>query len=204
MSKRRALRLSRSFFAGTALLLTTTVGCWEQWSDTWFPQMKRQKAVQAFEEVLYTGSVDALSPPEGTIPAGSTIPPEMDPNDNAAQDALANPHPMSLASLENGRTLFNRYCAACHGAGGLGDGPVSLMSKQRGPFAGVMAIAGPASVAKARSDGHIYSTIRYGRRRMPSYHRIPSDDRWDIVNFVRYLNDPTRFASAPAGGGTAQ
>jgi mono/diheme cytochrome c family protein len=204
LSRRSTLRLSRSFFAGTALLLTTTVGCWEQWSDSWFPQMKRQKAVQAFEEVLYTGSVDALTPPDGTLPVGSTTPPAMDPNDNAAQDALQNPRPMSLASLENGRTLFNRYCATCHGAGGLGDGPVSLMSKQRGPFAGVMAIAGPASVAKTRSDGHIYSTIRYGRRRMPSYHRISSDDRWDIVNFVRYLNDPTRFASAPAGGGTAQ
>jgi len=204
LSRRSALRLSRSFFAGTALLLTTTVGCWEQWSDSWFPQMKRQKAVQAFEEVLYTGSVDALTPPDGTLPVGSTTPPAMDPNDNAAQDALQNPRPMSLASLENGRTLFNRYCATCHGAGGLGDGPVSLMSKQRGPFAGVMAIAGPASVAKARSDGHVYSTIRYGRRRMPSYHRISSDDRWDIVNFVRYLNDPTRFAQAPAGGGTAQ
>jgi len=204
LSRRSALRLSRSFFAGTALLLTTTVGCWEQWSDTWFPQMKRQKAVQAFEEVLYTGSVDGLTPPDGTLPVGSTTPPAMDPNDNAAQDALQNPRPMSLASLENGRTLFNRYCATCHGAGGLGDGPVSLMSTQRGPFAGVMAIAGPASVAKTRSDGHIYSTIRYGRRRMPSYHRISSDDRWDIVNFVRYLNDPTRFASAPAGGGTAQ
>jgi hypothetical protein len=46
------------------------------------------------------------------------------------------------------------------------------MSKQRGPFVGVLAIAGPASIAKQRSDGHIYSTIRYGRRRMPSYHRI--------------------------------
>ena len=196
----RALRLSRSFFAGTALLLTTTVGCWEQWSDTWFPQMKRQKAVQAFEEVLYTGGVDPLSPPEGTIPVGSTTPAAMDPNDNAAQDALQNPRPMSLASLENGRTQYNRYCATCHGAGGLGDGPVSMMSKQRGPFAGILAIAGPASIAKMRTDGHLYSTIRYGRRRMPSYHRISSDDRWDIVNFVRYLNDPTRFAqSQPAG-----
>jgi mono/diheme cytochrome c family protein len=204
LSKRRALRLSRTFFAGTALLLTTTVGCWEQWSDTWFPQMKRQKAVQAFEEVLYTGHVDQLSPPDGTEPVGSTIPPEMDPNDNAAQDALQNPHPMSLASLENGRTLYVRYCATCHGEKGLGDGNVSMMGKLHGPFGGVLAIGGPASIAKIRSDGHIYSTIRYGRRRMPSYHRIPSDDRWDIVNFVRYLNDPTRFAQAPTAGGTAQ
>ena len=49
--------------------------------------------------------------------------------------------------------------------------------------------AGPASISKIRSDGHLYSTIRYGRRRMPSYQRIPDRDRWDIVNYVRYLND---------------
>jgi mono/diheme cytochrome c family protein len=163
--------------------------------------MKRQKAVQAFEEVLYTGKVDQLSPPEGTLPVDSKLPPEMDPNDNAAQDALQNPHPMSLASLENGRTQFNRYCATCHGEKGVGDGPVSMMSAQRGPFGGVLAIAGPASIAKIRTDGHIYSTIRYGRRRMPSYHRISSEDRWDIVNYIRYLNDPAKFAAA---GGTAQ
>ena len=53
----------------------------------------------------------------------------------------------------------------------------------KGPFAGVL----PLAVVAARSDGHIYTTIRYGRRRMPSYGRIPSADRWDIVNYVRYL-----------------
>jgi len=165
--------------------------------------MKRQKAVQAFEEVLYAGRVENLSPPEGTVPVDSTTPRAMDPNDVAAQDALQNPRPMSLASLENGRTQFNRYCATCHGAGGIGDGPVSMMSAQRGPFGGVLAIAGPASIAKIRTDGHLYSTIRYGRRRMPSYHRIPSDDRWDIVNFVRYLNDQKGIALND-GKGTAQ
>jgi mono/diheme cytochrome c family protein len=200
LSRPSARKLSRSFFLGTALLLTTSVGCWEQWSDTWFPQMKRQKAVQAFEEVGL-GHVEGLSPPDGTLPVDSKMPPEMDPNDNAAQDALQNPHPTSLASLENGRTQFNRYCATCHGEKGIGDGPVSMMSAQRGPFGGVLAIAGPASIAKIRSDGHLYSTIRYGRRRMPSYHRIPSEDRWDIVNYIRYLNDPAKFAAA---GGTAQ
>jgi mono/diheme cytochrome c family protein len=150
--------------------------------------MKRQKAIQAFEIVEFEGQVAPFLPPEGTLPV-SGLAPAMDPNDNAAQDALANPRPMSLASLENGRTLFARYCSTCHGAGGLGDGPVSMTSSLRGPFGGVLAIAGPASIAKIRTDGHIYSTIRYGRRRMPSYQRIPSDDRWDIVNFIRYLND---------------
>src|SRR5262245_34964139 len=168
LSKRRALRLSRSFFAGTALLLTTTVGCWEQWSDTWFPQMKRQKAVQAFEEVGYANHVENLSPPEGTVPVASKTPPEMGQYDMAAHNALHTPRPRSLASLENGRTQFNRYCATCHGEHGLGDGPVSRTNKQAGPaggpFVGVLPIGGPASVARAYSDGHIYSVIRYGQR----------------------------------------
>ena len=187
MSRRRALRLSRSFFAGTALLLTTTVGCWEQWSDTWFPQMKRQKAVQAYEESGFQGRVAPFMPPDGAVPTQPGQPP-FAPTDEVTPNAIQNPRPMSLASLENGRVLFERYCAACHGKGGLGDGLVSITGPLQGPFAGVLPIAGPASIAKVRSDGHIFATIRYGRRRMPSYQRIPEDGRWDIVNYIRYLN----------------
>jgi mono/diheme cytochrome c family protein len=169
------------------LLLTFSVGCWEQWSDTWWPQMKRQKAVQAFESVGHDGQVVGFSPPEGTVPVNAG-PARLDPYDDAAQDALTNPRALTLDSLENGRAQYGRYCATCHGVDGTGNGPVSMMGELRGPFGGVLAVAGPASIAKIRSDGHLYSTIRYGRRRMPSYARIPSDDRWDIVNYLRYLN----------------
>lgn len=188
MSRDSALRLSRSFFAGTAFLLVFAVGCWEQWSESWFPQMKWQKAVQAYEGVDFEGQVEGFLPPEGTVPVYVDAPPAGDPNDAAAQDALVNPRPMSLESLDNGKEQYQLYCATCHGDGGLGDGPVSMMGELRGPFGGVLAIAGPASIAKIRSDGHLYSTIRQGRRRMPSYQRIASDDRWDIVNYLRYLN----------------
>jgi hypothetical protein len=70
----------------------------------------------------------------------------------------------------------------------MGDGPVSMTGDIAGPIAGVLPLAGPASITKVRSDGHIYATIRYGRRRMPGYQRIASEDRWDIVNYLRYLN----------------
>jgi mono/diheme cytochrome c family protein len=171
----------------TAFLLVGSLGCWEQWSDTWFPQMKRQKAVQAFEETGHAGRVDAFAPPEGAVPVTAAEAPHAA-TDEAAADALQNPRPMSLASLENGRLLFERYCATCHGKGGLGDGPVSMTSPLQGPLGGVLPIAGPTSIAKVRSDGHIFATIRYGRRRMPAYQRISSEGRWDIVNYIRYLN----------------
>jgi mono/diheme cytochrome c family protein len=187
LSRRSSRRIGHTLWALTVLLLSGSVGCWEQWSDTWFPQMKRQKAVQAFEEVSPT-HVAAFTTPEGSVPVHPGEAPH-DPTDEVAANALVNPRTtLTLESLENGRAQFERFCAACHGKGGLGDGPVSMTGPLQGPIAGVLPLAGPASIAKIRSDGHIFATIRYGRRRMPSYQRIASDDRWDIVNYIRYLN----------------
>ena len=179
-------RVARALAVGL-FLSSGTIGCWEQWSNEWWPQMKWQPAVQAFERPMHEGRVDLLLPPEGAVPLGSEAP--LDPNDDAAADALVNPRDMSLASIDNGRVQYQAFCAPCHGPGGLGDGPVSMTGGMQGPIAAVLPIAGPASIARIRSDGHIYTTIRYGRRRMPSYTRIPSEDRWDIVNYVRYLNE---------------
>jgi hypothetical protein len=188
LSSRSASRGSRSFFALVALSLTTSVGCWEQWSVDWFPQMKWQKAVQAFEAVEYKGQIQGFVPPDGTVPidGGEAVVSNLV---DSESDHLVNPRPATLESLENGRVQFGRYCAACHGATGLGDGAVSMTGSINGPLAGVLAVAGPASIARIRSDGHIYVTIRAGRRRMPGYNRILSEDRWDIVNYVRYLNN---------------
>jgi mono/diheme cytochrome c family protein len=196
LSSRSPKRFARTFFVLTALLLTTSVGCWEQWSDTWFPQMKRQKAIQAFERVEYEGEAEgrdgaAFMPPDGTLPVDGEAPISMEDVAlaDAAANALVNPRAMSLESIENGRVQYERFCATCHGDEGLGDGPVSMTGELQGPFAAVLAISGPTSLARIRSDGHIYTTIRYGRRRMPSYQRIASEDRWDIINYLRYLNE---------------
>ena len=190
-----SVRLPKLLFAGLSLGLTTSLGCWEQWSVDWFPQMKWQRAVQAFERSQYPGP-DGLAPflpPEGSVPVGGGEAPVGNLVD-ADSDKLQNPRAASLASIENGRLQYGRFCQPCHGPGGLGDGPVSAASTLRGPFIGVLPLAGPGSIAVVRSDGHLYTTIRYGRRRMPSYSRIHSQDRWDIVNYVRYLNGQTGVA----------
>jgi len=179
----------RSLIALVCLIGLTSVGCWEQWSVDWFPQMKWQKTVQAYERVGFEGQVEGYSPPEGTVPIDGGEAAVSNVIDSAS-DGLVNPRPANLDSLANGKVLFERYCSTCHGMKGLGDGPVSMTGSTNGPLAGVLAVAGPASIARVRSDGHIYTTIRYGRRRMPNYSRIPSSDRWDIVNYVRYINNP--------------
>lgn len=198
MSRASAIRLAFVLvmpFVGT--------GCWEQWSVTWWPQMKWQKAVQAYEETLQPGAEGGFLPPEGTVPVrGAKKISEMQPAD---AEALPNPTAATLASLDNGKKQFETFCSPCHGLGGLGDGLVAGPPFGKGPFAGVLPIAGPigGQITKNFTDGHIYSVISQGIRRMPAYRRIPPEYRWDIVNYVRYLNGQqpsagTQTAQAPA------
>jgi mono/diheme cytochrome c family protein len=187
-------RSAPRLLTGAVLLaVAVSVGCWEQMDDgKWFPQMKRQPAVQAFEVVAHRGQLEGFVPPEGTVPVGGSSLPDLGSLALAEQDALRNPVAASLASLKNGELLFARYCSTCHGAEGMGDGPVAASSpfapNATGPFPLVMPINGPTSLARVFSDGHLYTTISVGRGRMPNYGRIPAMERWDLVNFLRELN----------------
>jgi mono/diheme cytochrome c family protein len=190
LSKPSRRTRARAAFAICLLLLSGSFGCWEQWSVDWFPQMKWQRAVQPFERVAFQGRDAAFLPPEGSVPIHGTEP-LIGRLDIAAADALVNPRdPADFRSLVNGEANYRVYCLPCHGPTGLGDGPVSMTGGIMGPFAGVFPLIGTTTI---RSDGYIYNTIRLGGGgapgfRMPSYNRIPPMDRWDIVNYVRYLD----------------
>jgi mono/diheme cytochrome c family protein len=188
-------RSLRPVYALVLMAVAFSTGCWEQWSESWFPQMKWQPAVQAFSAPKFPDDRQLpFGQPAGTVSVTGELPwegqldpwvgrPDAKPSSDDAANALVNPRPADFASLQNGQVKYLTYCSPCHGTTGLGNGPVSATGG--GPFAGVLPVVG---VVKARSDGHIYTTIRQGRRRMPPYTRIPSDDRWDIVNYVRYLD----------------
>jgi len=179
--------LRRALVLVVLLSVSGSLGCWEQMSSDWFPQMKRQLAVQAFELNPNVGAGQGLTPPEGTVAVGNPYP-DISGMTTTEQDAVANPVASSLASLKRGEELYNRTCATCHGMEGGGDGPVAGPPFGQGPFGMVLPIGGQMSVAKALSDGHIYATITLGRGRMPSYRRISPEDRWNVVNYVRDLN----------------
>jgi mono/diheme cytochrome c family protein len=179
---------SHALFSLVVLLVSGSVGCWEQWSESWFPQMKWQKAVQAYERVQFADQVEGFVPPEGTVPVGA-IPAPLGRMDAAAAALLENPTaPGDFRSVARGQELYGIYCEVCHGSSGMGDGPVSVAGTKQGPFVGVW----PLATATAQSDGYIYNLIRVGSGgtpgfRMPSYKHIPDLDRWHIVNYVRYL-----------------
>ena len=182
MSKRK-IALAIAFGA------TMSLGCWEQIDGgKWFPQMKRQLAVQAFEQVDHQGQMQGFTPPAGTVPIGMGDRPDLPSMTMAQQDALTNPFPATLDSLKRGEELFGRYCGTCHGPEGKGDGKVAGPPFGTGPFGLVLPIGGPSSLARGLTDGHIYTTMTLGRGRMPNYSRISYEDRWNVVNYVRELN----------------
>jgi mono/diheme cytochrome c family protein len=147
-------------------------------------------------------SAPSFDPYEGTRPAPPNSVPFEAPNGvaeaplAATDDALTafgagtgghNPYPMSdAAALARGEKMFQRYCFVCHGAAGLGDGPILSKPNDPGKFPFAPNLTTPP--ATTRSDGYIYGIIRVGRGLMPPYgDKIPEHDRWMIVNYVRKL-----------------
>ena len=114
--------------------------------------------------------------------------------DTLVAKALPNPGPAGAASLARGDTLYQTFCAVCHGVNGDGQGPVGVR-------------LGAASLltdkAKGYPDGYLYSLVRYGRGVMPGYgdkiHR--QRDRWAVVNYLRQLQGLGGQASAPGAQG---
>ena len=100
-------------------------------------------------------------------------------------ELATNPVPADAVSLERGRILFERNCSLCHGAGGLGNGPITEFWKPE--------MRKPANLTEARfatmSEGTLYLTISQGYGAMPPLNEnLNVRERWDVVNYVRTLS----------------
>lgn len=98
-----------------------------------------------------------------------------------AARTLVNPIPATKEVVEEGKVLYGRYCAACHGPGGEGDGKVADQYK---------GVANLVAKAKVSTEGHIYHVITYGKGRMwPHGSQVNPEERWKIVHFVKSLGN---------------
>jgi mono/diheme cytochrome c family protein len=180
--------------AGTALLLAAALatGCSE------FEERVLYR-IPTFSYMHEAPSFDPyempLPPPPGAVPfaspAGTPLPPleasEVALNAFAAGPYGTNPFDETDQDvLELGRVMYDRHCAVCHGATGLGDGPIVDRGGE-GKFPPLVTnLSLPGSVA--RSDGYIYGVIHAGRNMMPSYGpRTTDQERWAIVSYVRQV-----------------
>jgi|SRR5581483_2484309 len=96
-----------------------------------------------------------------------------------------NPVASTPESIANGGKLFARYCAACHGKEGLGDGA-----------GGAKLTPKPSNLADTEwkhgsTDGEIFAVIHDGVKDtgMKGFaSRMTERELWDTVNFVKSLS----------------
>jgi mono/diheme cytochrome c family protein len=134
--------------------------------------MTQQKKAEALSHSSFWHDGASARPlPAGTVSQG----------DLKKDTAVASPPTVSLALLERGHERYDIFCSPCHGLAGEGDGVIVA----RG-------FPAPASFALARLRAaparQIFDAIPDGYGAMyPFGSRIPPQDRWSIVAYLRAL-----------------
>jgi mono/diheme cytochrome c family protein len=95
--------------------------------------------------------------------------------------------------IERGKVLFDHTCAACHGTGGDGQGPIV----QSGAFSGV-----PNYADREITVGSVHYVLTNGRNAMGSYAgQLNAGDRWRVAMYV--MSAFKKGAAAPAAAAPA-
>jgi mono/diheme cytochrome c family protein len=156
----------------------------------WFDHMITSPAVHPYEAATLPRNTPRGSVPVDRIEADWQA--SWDSANYAVGNVVRNPVPEPARTLAKGDTLYQVFCAVCHGSRAAGDGPV-------GRRVGAPSLL--TEKARALSDGHLYSLIRYGRGVMPRYGDkiFLAEDRWAVVNYLRSLQAAAGPAPTPGG-----
>ena len=185
----RAVARRIRFALPVAAVAVALSGCDDQVKHVpWFKTMFRTPQVETYEGPLPT-------PPEGTVAAGTTRHYDLLAADTLLSSPLGAPTP---EDLQRGEVGYRRFCIACHGEEGAGDGPV--VGENRLPPLPTMNLLSDRA-KNDLSDGYIWGMIANGRGVMPPYRRVPHEDRWYVVAYVRELQARSETGAGPAGAG---
>jgi mono/diheme cytochrome c family protein len=178
--------LTRLRCAVCVLMVCATIGCARQRERRgyeYMPDMAYSVPYDTFAPNPVTrNGMTQQAPVRGTIPRGF-LPLHYTRTAADAERAgreLVNPYTPTPTTLEQGRRLYETFCAVCHGATGDGDGPVVPLIPNPPAYSSERVRSMPA--------GRLFHVITYGSGRMPSYaSQVPPDDRWLIVTYVQTL-----------------
>jgi mono/diheme cytochrome c family protein len=95
---------------------------------------------------------------------------------------LHSPIPMTEATVEQGKIIYEKFCIECHGPKGMGDGPVVNKGNYPTPpaFDGLL---------RDLPEGKVFHSITYGKNIAMGSHasQINQKERWLVVQYVKYL-----------------
>lgn len=166
----------------------------------YMPDMAYSVAYESFSpNPIFADGMTLQRPPEGTVARGQ-LPLRYGASKEEAERAgreLQSPIDITDADMQRlGAGQYRSFCQPCHGAGGKGDGPVSLRGFPPPPS---------LLVAQARdiADGRMFHIITYGQGNMPGHaSQISRADRWSIIAYVRSLQASDSVDSSEEQPGT--
>jgi mono/diheme cytochrome c family protein len=173
--------------AAAALVLTVAaLGCSGRSAQRGYEYMPDMTASVPYDtfarnRVTKTGMTQQI-PVHGTIPRGFLPIHYANTPDDAerAGRELSFPQPPDAKTLEQGKQLYETFCAVCHGLSGDGDGPLVPLIPNPPAYSSERVRALPA--------GHLFHVVTFGSGRMPAYaSQVPAADRWSIVAYVQTL-----------------
>lgn len=184
----------------------------------YMPDMYRSPAIEAYvdygQDPYYFGDSTAEAQrrtPSARIPAAGTIPFAEDESDagynfpypypnttegyEQAGSELHSPIPMTTATVEQGKVLYEKFCIECHGPTGKGDGTVVA----KGGYPPPPAYDG--SQLGSLPEGKMFHSITYGKNLGMGSHasQLNHKERWLVIQYVKYLQHDGKMP----GEGTA-
>lgn len=92
-----------------------------------------------------------------------------------SQEPLGNP--------KEGKVLYEKHCANCHGANGTGDGPdTQFLMVQPANFHSL--------ASRSKTDWDLMTIITFGAAFSPMHgwaDRLTEEERWDVLRYIRLL-----------------
>lgn len=207
-----------------ALAIFTLSGCIRDENSPgyeYMPDMYRSPAIEAYVDYgqirdtlrpILMHTISARKPVAGTVPSTLvalndmpyTIPNTVEGYELAGR-VLRSPLAFTEEVVNEGAQIYNNFCTQCHGAEGLGNGPVVEIGGHPAPGA----YNGPL---KDLPQGKMFHTLTYGKGAMGSHaSQLTKLERWKVISYVVKLQkgdevtaemDSTGVSAAGAGQNT--